>query len=74
MYGLTWPFLLLYGSHDMRDTGFRRLTVVNRPPPPPPPPGFWGFTNCMRMVLVWSPPELSKSLVSSIDVDEEKGI
>ena len=32
MYGPTWPFLLMYGSHDMRDTGFRRLTVVNRPP------------------------------------------
>ena len=28
----------------------------------------------MRMVLVWSPPEFSKSPVSSIDVDEENGI
>ena len=29
MYGPTWPFLLMYGSHDMRHAGFRRLTVVN---------------------------------------------
>ena len=27
-----WPFLLMYGSHDMRYTGFRRLTVVNGTP------------------------------------------
>ena len=32
MYGPTWPFLLMYGSHDMRHTSFRRLTVVNEPP------------------------------------------
>ena len=30
--GLTWPFLLMYESHDMRYTGFRRLTVVNGTP------------------------------------------
>ena len=30
--GPTWPFLLMYGSHDMRHTGFRRLTVVNGTP------------------------------------------
>ena len=30
--------LLMYGSHDMRHTGFRRLTVVNGTP------GFWGVT------------------------------
>ena len=29
--GPTWPFLLMYGSHDMRHTGFRRLTMVNGP-------------------------------------------
>ena len=29
MYGPTWPFLFTYGSHDMRHTGFHRLTVVN---------------------------------------------
>ena len=49
MYGLVtiWtsmddgPYwvLLMYGSHDMRHTGFRRLTVVNGTP------GFWGVTN-----------------------------
>ena len=49
MYGLVtvwtsmdnWPYwviLLMYGSHDMRHTGFRRLTVVNGTP------GFWGVT------------------------------
>ena len=32
MYGPTWPFLLTYGSHDMRHTGFCRLTVVNETP------------------------------------------
>ena len=32
MYGPTWPFLFMYGSHDMRHTGFRRLTVVNGTP------------------------------------------
>ena len=31
--------LLMYGSHDMRHIGFRRLTVVNGTP------GFWGFTD-----------------------------
>ena len=29
MYEPMWPFLLMYGSHDMRHIGFRRLTVVN---------------------------------------------
>ena len=27
--GPYWVILLMYGSHDMRHTGFRRLTVVN---------------------------------------------
>ena len=30
--GPMWPFLLMYGSHDMRHTGFCRLTVVNGTP------------------------------------------
>ena len=30
--GPTWPFLLMYGSYDMRHTGFRRLMVVNETP------------------------------------------
>ena len=34
-----WPFLLTYGSHDMRHTGFRRLTVVNETP------GVWSVTE-----------------------------
>ena len=25
MYGPTWPFLLMYGSHDMRHIGFPRV-------------------------------------------------
>ena len=37
--GLYWAILLMYGSHDMRHTSFRRLTVVNGTP------GFWGVTN-----------------------------
>ena len=36
--GPYWVILLMYGSHDMRHTSFRRLTVVNRTP------GFWGVT------------------------------
>ena len=27
-----WPFLLMYGSHNRRYIGFRRLTVVNETP------------------------------------------
>ena len=34
--GPYWVILLTYGSYDMRHTGFRRLTVVNRTP------GKWG--------------------------------
>ena len=30
--GPSWVILLMYGSHDMRHTGFRRLTVVNETP------------------------------------------
>ena len=37
--GLYWVILLLYGSHDMRHIGFRRLTVVNWTP------GNWGVTK-----------------------------
>ena len=36
--GLYWVILLMYKSHDMRHTGFRRLTVVNGTP------RFWGVT------------------------------
>ena len=32
MYGPMWPFLLMYRFHDMRHTGFRRLTMVNGTP------------------------------------------
>ena len=41
--GSYWVIFLMYGSHDMRHTGFHRLTVVNGTP------GFWGVTlslNC----------------------------
>ena len=37
--GPYWAILLMYGSHDMRHTGFRRLTVVNGTP------GFWGVSH-----------------------------
>ena len=36
--GPYWVILLKYGSHDMRQTGFRRLTGVNGTP------RFWGLT------------------------------
>ena len=43
--GPYWVILGMYGSHDMRHTGFRRLTVVNGTL------GFWGVTqrtqNCV---------------------------
>ena len=32
MYGPDMAILLMYGSHDMRHTGFRQLTVVNETP------------------------------------------
>ena len=38
--GPYWVILLMYGSHDMRHIGFRRLTVVNGTP------GFW-------VVIAW---------------------
>ena len=40
--GPYWITLLKYGSHDMRHTGFRRLTVVNRTH------GFWGVTKKLQ--------------------------
>ena len=30
--GPKWPFLLMYGSHDMRHIGFRGLTSCQRDP------------------------------------------
>ena len=44
-----WVTLLKYGSHGMRHTGFRRLTVVNRTP------GFWGVTATKGNTLVSLP-------------------
>ena len=52
--GLYWVILLMYGSHDLRHIGFRRLTLVNETL------GFWGVTiyldynpniNIFQMVL-----------------------
>ena len=34
-----WVILFMYGSHDIRHTSFRRLTVVNGTPK------FWGVTK-----------------------------
>ena len=36
--GPYWVILLMYRSHDMRDTGFRKFKVVNGTL------GFWGVT------------------------------
>ena len=42
--GPYWVILLMYGgSHDMRHTSFRRLTVVNGTP------GFWGVTRTLSL-------------------------
>ena len=32
MYGPKWPFLLMYGSHDMRHTGFPRVDRLSTGP------------------------------------------
>ena len=40
--GPSWVILLMYRSHDMRHTSFRRLTVVNGTP------GFLGVTGIIR--------------------------
>ena len=37
--GAYWVILLTYGSHDVRHTGFRGLTVVNGTPE------IWGITH-----------------------------
>ena len=44
--GLYWAILLMYGSHYMRHTGFRRLMVVNGTP------GFWGVTGEMNIFAI----------------------
>ena len=43
--GPYWVILLMYESHDMRHTGFRRLTVVNGTP------RFWGVTTKKQFSL-----------------------
>ena len=32
MYGLKWPFLLMYGSHDMRHIGIPRVDGLSTDP------------------------------------------
>ena len=49
MYGPNMAILLMYESHDMRHTGFRRLTVVNGTP------GNWGVTGHLRGYIRDSP-------------------
>ena len=44
--GPYWVILLMYGSHDTRHTGFRRLTVVNGTL------GFWGVTSRIVKVVL----------------------
>ena len=48
--GPYWVILLMYGSHDMRHTGFRRLTLVNETP------GF-GVSHFVDDILIYSQPE-----------------
>ena len=53
MYEPMWPFLLTYGSHDMRLTGFCRLTVANGTP------GKWGVTRSVQLCVVsWNSKKL----------------
>ena len=47
--GPYWVILLMYGSHDMRHTGFRRLTVVNGTP------GFLGVTAWYQSLSIRIP-------------------
>ena len=47
--GPYWAILLMYGSHDMRHTGFRRLMVVNGTP------GFWGVTAWYQILGIRIP-------------------
>ena len=58
--GPYWVILLMHGSHDMRHTGFRRLTVVNGTP------GKWGVT----MIVGCLPPIVSRNSarISSISI------
>ena len=42
--GPYWVILLMYGSHDMRHTSFRRLTVVNETPE------FWGVAASYQRI------------------------
>ena len=44
--GPYWVILLMYGSHNIRHTGFRRLTLVNETP------GFWGVTIFFLVVFL----------------------
>ena len=48
MYESMWSFLLTYGSHDMRLTGLRKLTVVNETPRK------WGVTLLMTFMELQS--------------------
>ena len=47
--GPYWVILLMYRSHDMRHTGFRRLTVVNGTP------RFWGVIAWYRCLSIRIP-------------------
>ena len=47
--GPYWVILLMYGSHDMRHTGFRWLTVINETPE------FWGVTAWYQSQVIRMP-------------------
>ena len=44
--GPYWVIFLKHGSHDIRHTGLRRLTVVHGTP------GFWGVTDSATWHIV----------------------
>ena len=51
--GPYWVILLMYGFHDMRYTGFRRLTVVNGTP------RFWDVTVIKKFKIKNGPSGLA---------------
>ena len=56
--GPYWVTLLKYGSHGMRHTGFRRLTVVNRTP------GFWGVTYITTTTYLYGPSKKARYILA----------
>ena len=59
--GTYWVILIMYGSHNMRPTGLRRLIVVNRTPK------FWGVTQ-IALSNIWMDSRLKWISIESKNV------